>query len=583
MERFRKKRDLQLVLLGGIVVLVAALAYQFFLLHATTQEMFASNRRQLTSYLLANELRQSSDDLTRLARTYAVTGDSLYARQYQMVLDIRNGVVARPQQYHRAYWDFVTEEGFKPRPDSDEKTSLQTLMKKAGFSEKEFLLLSEAEQRSNDLVKLETRAMHAVNGEFEDGRGGYSRRGAPDLELARNLMHSKEYHRIKAGIMTPLNDFFAEMERRTASEVGLAQAELDRAQKVFLLLLLLTLGAIVLLVYNGRRQTMAILGGRPEELEDILSTLAAGNLSVRLQRRQEGSVYNLVIMTVEGLRELIVQVQEGSRAMNAGIASLTATAETIRSDSNEILGIVEHDASTIEQITVSIDHIAGNADEVRKSVEKTGTNADDSVQAVVNVAGKVRSMESTVLAVGRTIETLSTRSTEISSIISVIRGIAEQTNLLALNAAIEAARAGEKGRGFAVVADEVRKLAERSSLATVDIAEKIENIRQDTETTLNDVRMAVAAAKVCVDSTDAAMTQISEIQQQMQAVVAATHQIAHGTREQSLAVTEIAKSIEQLSERTHSTNQQINQSSEVSAALDKSAQALTRTISRFTL
>ncbi|QXH69604.1 methyl-accepting chemotaxis protein [Pseudomonas asgharzadehiana] len=68
-------------------------------------------------------------------------------------------------------------------------------------------------------------------------------------------------------------------------------------------------------------------------------------------------------------------------------------------------------------------------------------------------------------------ETLS----KLTQIVATIQGIASQTNLLALNAAIEAARAGDAGRGFAVVADEVRKLATRTSQATRQAAEMMDN------------------------------------------------------------------------------------------------------------
>lgn len=56
----------------------------------------ATNRYQM--YQLADELRQSSDDLTRLARTYVVSGgEAKWEKQYFEILDIRNGKIPRPQ------------------------------------------------------------------------------------------------------------------------------------------------------------------------------------------------------------------------------------------------------------------------------------------------------------------------------------------------------------------------------------------------------------------------------------------------------------------------------------------------------
>jgi len=60
-----------------------------------TKKLQNAYKMQHKSRILADELRQSSDDLTRMARTYVITGKEMFEDEYKMVLDIRNGMVRR--------------------------------------------------------------------------------------------------------------------------------------------------------------------------------------------------------------------------------------------------------------------------------------------------------------------------------------------------------------------------------------------------------------------------------------------------------------------------------------------------------
>jgi PAS domain S-box-containing protein len=233
-----------LALLAGDLI-VATLANRGESAIATAEQ------RRFESYTLADELRQSSDDLTRMARTFVVTGDPRFEEYFRQILAIREGLAPRPIDYGGVYWDFVTATGEAPHLAGD-AAALQELMRDIGFSEDEFLLLSTAMAESDALAAIEERAMNAVKGIFPDEDGSFTIAGAPDPELARELMYSADYHDAKAQVMAPIDDFLSLIDERTATEVALLRARGEGLRALgFALLLATALLVFVALAFGG--------------------------------------------------------------------------------------------------------------------------------------------------------------------------------------------------------------------------------------------------------------------------------------------------------------------------------------------
>ncbi len=150
------------------------------------------------------------------------------------------------------------------------------------------------------------------------------------------------------------------------------------------------------------------------------------------------------------------------------------------------------------------------------SAERGASVVKDTLVTMQKITDQVQSATDGIEALGK-------QSLLISSIVQTIGGIAAQTNLLALNAAIEAARAGDQGRGFAVVADEVRQLAARTSTATDEIVnvvqqnqaladEAVRNMFASREQAVQGLGLANQAGAVIVEIQDAAKQVVSAVE-----------------------------------------------------------------------
>ncbi len=156
-------------------------------------------RSNYVNYVLADGLRQSSEDLTRMVRLYAITGDPVYKDYFDQILAIRNGEQARPDQYFQIpYRDLVLATG-EHQGEAGEAVPIRELIAGSDASRLEVTLLAEAEDWSNVLVELENEVMDVVAAQIEAGDGSYQLEG--EALTAMQRLHGADYHIARERIM----------------------------------------------------------------------------------------------------------------------------------------------------------------------------------------------------------------------------------------------------------------------------------------------------------------------------------------------------------------------------------------------
>ena len=284
-----------------------------------------------------------------------------------------------------------------------------------------------------------------------------------------------------------------------------------------------------------------------QQITATIQTVARGanEQSVSLQQTTQG---------MEQLTEAIKQIAEGAQVQSRG---------------------VEEASRLVREVSVAIGEVSANAEAGNESWGATAASAAEGARKTHETVQGMVQIKKAMDQVSSKVGDLDGRSQEIGKIVATIDDIAAQTNLLALNAAIEAARAGEQGRGFAVVADEVRKLAERSSLATKEIATLVGGIQASLREAVSamqqgsqDVESGYLLAADAGASLDAILEKSQAVAKQVERISIAARVLNEFSSEMVSAIDGINKVVEQNAAAT----QQMTQSSEsVSTAVTASA------------
>lgn len=551
-----KTKTMMSAVFGVISILaVITIVLSFTILDSASQLKDTSENRY-KSYQVADELRQSSDDLTRLARTYALTGNEDYEKMYLDILAIRNGEKPLPEKYHQIYWDLVLEYGQKPKRDG-KTISIQQRMTDLGFSQQEFAFLKEAQGNSDALVNLEVQAMNAVKGLYPDPSSGkYTVKGQPDLALAAELLHSKKYHVEKAKIMAPIDEFFSELESRT-------QGYFQRDFNALYTSVLITLGLMAIMVCSsiiGFFIVSRSISSPVSQLQEQLVKIGnSHDFSTRIAIKGKGDVADIG-NHINVLLENLAKASDNQTQVFRQVSDLAQTTSNTVQDSSQSAESLKREtytvAAAVEEMSTALSRVAEVTQDAEQKASENDSNVAKGESAMHSALSSMAELQSEFTNSQEAMSGLVTESAQVSSVLDVIKAIAEQTNLLALNAAIEAARAGEQGRGFAVVADEVRSLAQRTQDSTKEIEEIISSLQQKTS--------------IMGDAIEKSAGLMTSSNEDIQAIGEVFDQIKGSTSQIFSLNSEIKASTDEQSNVAQSINENLTQISDLSSAVSNS-------------
>jgi methyl-accepting chemotaxis protein len=282
------------------------------------------------------------------------------------------------------------------------------------------------------------------------------------------------------------------------------------------------------------------------------------DLSLEVQRRQA---------LEDEVSRLRLAIEDIQREVGQTTEVLSTTARTLSVIAGDADRQIVAAANAASQTSHRVTTVAGAVEELSRSLDfvfKQITDADSAVGSASATAGGAVT----------TIEPLAEAAKYIGSVVDLIQQITQQTNLLALNATIEAARAGAAGRGFAVVAAEVKAMATQTEKATQEINDKIFDVMQAIDPSLQAIRQI---AEVMTDVRRVTSEVLHAIEQQARA----TMEISDNVRGAASATEQMAHNVSNTASTVSGTKDSAAELIAASEHLSSQAQRLQKSVDQF--
>lgn len=342
--------------------------------------------------------------------------------------------------------------------------------------------------------------------------------------------------------------------------------------------------SVIAIFYVVNRQVIAPV----KELSETAETLASGNgdLTVRLPVKQKDEI-GLLAGNFNDFTDKLHHMFKQIADVSSGLSQASDKSKEYTSDvANQVVaqkGQMEQISQTIGTMSQVSDTVKDNAEQALSVTDQAKDKSSTGNHVVQETISGIKELSTEVYSASKVLEQLSEDSTNIGSVLDVIRGIAEQTNLLALNAAIEAARAGEQGRGFAVVADEVRTLAQRTQESTQEIEEIIDRLQNGADKAVKSIQRGRSQADQTMEQAGKAGEALGEIAEAVANIESKNRQISDSANEQAKLANSVNVTLDDMNTAAGSTANLSQQLEQANDDLSRLGQGLKNLVNEFNI
>lgn len=331
----------------------------------------------------------------------------------------------------------------------------------------------------------------------------------------------------------------------------IATASMDAVMRFFLNALVdyaILVSVLTVLVGGTALYIIHLVTSRVTSLcKTMTSVQHSGDLTQRVEftgQDEMGEMSRAFNSMMNDFQSIVRNVGHSSETLDNIVGQTNRSTQKTAQGVNKQLSNTEKATDLMQSVMTSVEDTLAIAEQANHTTQELDQHSKQGLGVMNKANQDIQQLSIEVGDAAIQIQKLREAVTHINERLGIIAEVADQTNLLALNAAIEAARAGEQGRGFAVVADEVRHLAQRSQLAATEIGGLIDQLTQQTLTTVNVMETARNTANQGAEQTSQAGQAFTEI--------------ANGV----LSISKLNSNISQAAERQYESSKTVHQTLE---------------------